>query len=174
MGLNIAVCTVSDTRTMDTDTSGGYLCRALQDAGHTLVDRIIVADDRQALVETFTKWGQRADVDVILSTGGTGITARDITPEAVGDVVEKWIPGFGELFRFLSYQTIGTSTVQSRACAGLFSGTLIFALPGSTGACKDAWKGILQQQLDISHRPCNFAMLLHRLDGAKRTEPIKE
>ncbi len=174
MGLNIAVCTVSDTRTMDTDTSGGYLCNALQEAGHTLVDRVIVADDRQTLVNTFTAWGQRADVDVILSTGGTGITARDITPEAVGDIVEKWIPGFGELFRFLSYQTIGTSTVQSRACAGLFSGTLIFALPGSTGACKDAWKGILHQQLDIAHRPCNFAMLLHRLDGAKRTEPITE
>lgn len=174
MGLNIAVCTVSDTRTFETDTSGGYLCKALQEAGHKLVARTIVADDQETLLETFRGWGARKDVDVILSTGGTGITARDITPEVVETVSEKLIPGFGELFRWLSYQTIGTSTVQSRACAGLFSGTLIFALPGSTGACKDAWKGILHQQLDINHKPCNFAMLLHRLDGAKRTSPVEK
>ena len=173
MGLQIAVCTVSDTRTVETDKSGGYLCTALQEAGHTLVDYKIVQDDRNVLVKTFHEWGKRQDVDVIISTGGTGITKRDVTPEAVADVVEKWIPGFGEIFRYLSFKTIGTSTVQSRACAGLFSGTLIFALPGSTGACKDAWNGILDQQLDINHKPCNFAMLLHRLDGAKRTEPIQ-
>ena len=173
MSLRIAVCTVSDTRTTDTDKSGGYLCRALQEAGHTLIDYSIVKDDRETLVHTFRKWGSRQDIDIILTTGGTGITKRDVTPEAVADVVEKWIPGFGEIFRYLSFQTIGTSTVQSRACAGLFSGTLIFALPGSTGACKDAWKGILQQQLDINHKPCNFAMLLHRLEDAKRSKPVQ-
>ena len=173
MSLRIAVCTVSDTRTEETDKSGSYLCRALQEAGHTLSAYSIVKDERENLVETFRGWGARPDIDVILTTGGTGITKRDVTPEAVSDVVEKWIPGFGEIFRYLSFQTIGTSTVQSRACAGLFSGTLIFALPGSTGACKDAWKGILQQQLDINHKPCNFAMLLHRLEGAKRSNPVE-
>lgn len=173
MSLRIAVCTVSDTRTVKTDKSGHYLCTALQESGHTLIEYSIVKDERATLVQTFREWGARQDIDVILTTGGTGITKRDVTPEAVGDVVEKWIPGFGEVFRYLSFQTIGTSTVQSRACAGLFSGTLIFALPGSTGACKDAWKGILQQQLDINHKPCNFAMLLHRLEGAKRSDPVQ-
>ena len=174
MGLNIVVCTISDTRSIETDTSGGYLATALQVAGHTLVERRILPDDKSLLVQTFKDWGGQSNVDVILCTGGTGITSRDITPEAVATVVEKSLPGFGELFRWLSYQTIGTSTVQSRACAGVFSGTLIFALPGSTGACKDAWKGILHQQLDIHHKPCNFAMLIHRLDGAKRHVPITE
>lgn len=174
MGLNIVVCTISDTRSIETDTSGGYLATSLQAAGHTLIERRILPDDKLLLVQTFKDWGNQSNVDVILCTGGTGITARDITPEAVSEVVEKSLPGFGELFRWLSYQTIGTSTVQSRACAGVFSGTLIFALPGSTGACKDAWKGILFQQLDITHKPCNFAMLIHRLDGAKRHVPIKE
>ena len=172
MSLKIAVCTVSDTRTIETDKSGAYLCSALQGAGHELVEYAIVKDERDVLATTFREWASRPDIDVILATGGTGITARDVTPEAVADVVDKWIPGFGELFRYISFQTIGTSTVQSRACAGVVSGTLLFALPGSTGACKDAWNGILQQQLDINHKPCNFAMLLHRLEGAKRSAPI--
>ena len=174
MGLNIAICTISDTRSITEDRSGAYLCEAIQQAGHTLTERIIIRDELDLLIQTFQNLGAREDVDIIISTGGTGITARDITPEAVEAVSEKIIPGFGELFRWLSYQTIGTSTIQSRACAGIFSGTLIFALPGSTGACKDAWKGILAQQLDIHHKPCNFAMLLHRVDGAKRVEPISK
>ena len=172
MSLRIAVCTISDTRTIDTDRSGQYLCTALQAANHILADYQIIADDLDTIVTTFQTLGARQDIDVILSTGGTGITARDVTPEAVEAVSEKTIPGFGELFRWLSFQTIGTSTIQSRACAGLFSGTLLFALPGSTGACKDGWTQILQQQLDINFKPCNFAQLLHRVDGAKRTDPI--
>ena len=171
MSLRIAVCTVSDTRTVETDKSGGYLCNALQEAGHTLIEYSIVKDDRAMLVQTFREWGDRQDIDIILTTGGTGITKRDVTPEAVGDVVEKWIPGFGEILRYLSFQTIGTSTFQSRLC-WTFSGTLIFALPGSTGACR-CLERHLRQQLDINHKPCNFAMFLHRLEGAKRSDPVQ-
>ena len=136
-------------------------------------DYNIIPDDINTIIGNFHEYATRQDVQVIITTGGTGITGRDVTPEALEAVAEKLIPGFGELFRWLSYQTIGTSTIQSRACAGVFQGSLIFVLPGSTGACKDAWNGILKQQLDINHKPCNFAMLLHRLEGAKRSEPVQ-
>lgn len=161
--LNIVVLTISDTRTKETDRSGAYLCSALQEAGHQLIAHKIIPDDINAIVGNFHEFATRQDVQVILTTGGTGLTGRDVTPEALEAVVEKWIPGFGELFRWLSYEKIGTSTIQSRACAGVFQGSLIFAIPGSTGACKDAWNGILKQQLDINHKPCNFAEIIGRL-----------
>lgn len=161
--LNIAVLTVSDTRSLAEDRSGGVLVERLQAAGHALADRALVQDDVRAIVERLRGWLVSDGVDVVLTTGGTGVTGRDVTPEAVESLFEKTIPGFGELFRMLSYQKIGTSTVQSRATAGVANGTYIFALPGSPGACKDAWDGILRDQLDIRHRPCNFAELMPRL-----------
>lgn len=160
--LGIAVLTLSDTRTLETDRSGSYLVDALTEAGHTLVHRTLIADDEHSLRDTLTAWAADDAVQVILTTGGTGITRRDITPDVVNALATKHIPGFGELFRMLSYQTIGTSTVQSRATAALMGQTLVFALPGSTGACRDAWTGILVHQLDSRHRPCNFAELLPR------------
>ncbi len=161
--LRIAVLTVSDTRTEENDTSGACLVSRAKDAGHTVVERRILPDDFDALVAQLNAWTTREDIEVILTTGGTGVTGRDSTPEALEAVGEKAIPGFGELFRWLSYQTIGTSTIQSRATAVVARGTYIFALPGSTGACKDAWDGILKDQLDSRHRPCNFAELIPRL-----------
>lgn len=161
--LNIAVLTVSDTRSLAEDRSGDVLVERLQAAGHALADRALVQDDVRAIVERLRGWLVSDGVDVVLTTGGTGVTGRDVTPEAVESLFEKTIPGFGELFRMLSYQKIGTSTVQSRATAGVANGTYIFALPGSPGACKDAWDGILRDQLDIRHRPCNFAELMPRL-----------
>jgi len=160
--LGIAVLTLSDTRTLETDRSGTYLVHALTEAGHSLVHRALIADDEAALRHTLTAWAADDAVQIILTTGGTGITRRDITPDVVNALATKHIPGFGELFRMLSYQTIGTSTVQSRATAALIDQTLVFALPGSTGACRDAWTGILVHQLDSRHRPCNFAELLPR------------
>ena len=173
MKVNIALLTVTDTRTFDNDKSGEILVNKIETANHNLVDRKICKDNKDEIIKILKHWTSQNNIDVVITTGGTGLTGRDITPEALEQIADKEIPGFGEIFRYLSFQTIGTSTVQSRACAGLFSGTLIFALPGSTGACKDAWKGILQQQLDINHKPCNFAMLLHRLEGAKRSEPVQ-
>jgi molybdenum cofactor biosynthesis protein B len=161
--LNIAVATVSDTRVAATDRSGDTLVELLQGAGHALAARAIVRDEVPALVAQFTAWIDDPGVDVIISTGGTGVTGRDVTPEALDAVAEKHIPGFGELFRWLSFQSIGTSTIQSRACAGLARGTYIFCLPGSTGAVKDGWNGILATQLDARHRPCNFVELIPRL-----------
>ncbi len=161
--VNIAVLTVSDSRTPDDDRSGDTLCQRLQDAGHNLAARDIVKDDRDAVADIFRDWAVNPKIEVILSTGGTGVTGRDITPEALSDVVEKDIPGFGELFRWLSFQKIGTSTVQSRATAGVRNGTYIFVLPGSPGACKDAWDDILAHQLDIRFKPCNFVELMPRL-----------
>ncbi|MEZ5666181.1 MAG: molybdenum cofactor biosynthesis protein B [Alphaproteobacteria bacterium] len=166
--VGIAVMTVSDSRTPETDKSGDTLCERLQAAGHRLAARTIVADEQAAIEAQLRAWIADEAIEVVLTTGGTGVTGRDVTPEAVEAVVEKHIPGFGELFRMLSYQTIGTSTVQSRATAGVANGTYIFALPGSPGACRDAWDGILVYQLDIRHRPCNFAELLPRL---RETEP---
>ena len=168
MKLNIVILTISDTRTQETDKSGVYLCNAVQEADHVIQGYEIIPDDFAIIVNTMEKYCQDPQVDVILSTGGTGITARDVTPEALKEVADIMIDGFGELFRWISFQSIGTSTVQSRACAGVHNGTLLFALPGSTGACKDAWTGILHQQLNIHHRPCNFAQLLPRLANAKR------
>jgi molybdopterin adenylyltransferase len=161
--LNIVILTISDTRTKETDLSGAYLCSAVAKAGHQLIAREIIPNDINTIIGNFHEFATRQDVNVIITTGGTGVTGRDVTPEALESVVEKWIPGFGELFRWLSYQKIGTSTIQSRACAGVFQSTLIFALPGSTGACKDAWNGILLEQLDINYKPCNFAQLIDRL-----------
>ena len=161
--LNVAVLTVSDSRTIDTDRSGDTLSERIQTAGHTLADRTVVTDDQSAIEAQLTDWIDRTDIDVVLTTGGTGVTGRDVTPEAVHAVGEKVIPGFGELFRWLSFQIIGTSTIQSRATAVVARGTYIFACPGSPSACRDAWDGILRDQLDIRHRPCNFAQLIPRL-----------
>jgi molybdenum cofactor biosynthesis protein B len=161
--LNIAVLTTSDTRTLADDKSGDILVARLTEAGHKLADRAIVRDDIDTIAAQFQKWIDDPGVDVVISTGGTGVTGRDVTPEALAKVAEKHIAGFGELFRWISYQKIGTSTVQSRADAGTANGTYIFILPGSPGACRDGWDGILKDQLDIRHGPCNFAEMLPRL-----------
>jgi molybdenum cofactor biosynthesis protein B len=161
--VNIAVLTVSDSRTLETDTSGRTLIERLEAAGHRLADRAIVTDDRDKIVATLRAWIADPAIEVVLATGGTGVTGRDVTPEAFQMVYEKEIPGFGEIFRMISFEKIKTSTIQSRATAGVANGTYLFALPGSPGACKDAWDGILVHQLDIRHKPCNFAELLPRL-----------
>ncbi|MEL0143438.1 MAG: molybdenum cofactor biosynthesis protein B [Alphaproteobacteria bacterium] len=161
--VRIAVLTVSDTRTRADDRSGDTLEERLLAAGHELAARNIVRDDRAAIAEQFRVWAADENIEVIISTGGTGVTGRDVTPEALSDVTEKRIDGFGELFRWISFQKIGTSTVQSRADAGVVNGTYIFVLPGSPGACRDGWDDILKDQLDIRHKPCNFAELLPRL-----------
>lgn len=161
--LNIAVLTVSDTRNEETDKSGALLVEKLIEAGHMLAEKAIIRDEQAAIVAKLRTWIADPAVEVILATGGTGVTGRDVTPEAFAEVYEKEIPGFGELFRMLSYELISTSTIQSRATAGVAGGTYLFALPGSTGACRDAWNGILLSQLDIRHKPCNFAELLPRL-----------
>jgi molybdenum cofactor biosynthesis protein B len=161
--IRIAVLTVSDTRGLAEDRSGDTLVALIQDAGHTLAERAILRDEVDAIVALLHRWIDDEGVDCVITTGGTGVTGRDVTPEAVERVAEKMIPGFGELFRWLSYQTIGTSTVQSRACACVARGTYVFALPGSTGAVKDAWNCILKDQLDARHRPCNFVELMPRL-----------
>lgn len=160
--LSIAVLTVSDTRTLETDTSGQYLVDSLTEEGHSLVDRDLVVDDIYGLRAVVSRWIADPDVEIILMTGGTGFTPRDSTPEAIRPLFDKEIPGFGELFRSRSLQDIGTATVQSRAVAGLANKTLIFCMPGSTGACKTAWEGILKEQLDIEFRPCNFAELIKK------------
>nr|WP_299905793.1 molybdenum cofactor biosynthesis protein B [Sphingomonas bacterium] len=161
--VRIAVLTVSDTRTLAEDRSGDTLVARLSAAGHVLADRAIVPDEVARIVSRLHAWIEDPLVDCVITTGGTGVTGRDVTPEAIERVQDKPIPGFGELFRWLSYQTIGTSTVQSRACACVTRGTYIFALPGSTGAVKDGWDGILKDQLDSRHRPCNFVELMPRL-----------
>ena len=161
--INIALLTISDTRTAADDTSGDILAGMIKAKGHRLITRAIERDDVGALVSRLNNWIDDPEIDAIISTGGTGLTGRDITPEALDRVKEKDIPGFGELFRWLSYKTIGTSTVQSRACAVLSRGTYIFALPGSNGAVKDGWNGILDEQLDSRNRPCNFIELMPRL-----------
>lgn len=161
--INVAVLTVSDTRTVQDDRSGDTLAERIRAAGHSVADRAIVKDDRRKIADRLRQWIARPDIDAVISTGGTGVTGRDVTPEAFRDVWEKEIPGFGELFRMLSYETIGSSTVQSRAAAGVADGTYLFALPGSTGACRDAWDGILVHQLDVRHKPCNFVELMPRL-----------
>ncbi len=155
--------TVSDTRTIADDRSGDALVDRLLAAGHVLADRTIVLDDVATIAGRLTRWIDDDQVDCVITTGGTGVTGRDVTPEAIERVQDKPIPGFGELFRWLSFQTIGTSTIQSRACACVARGTYIFALPGSTGAVKDGWDGILRDQLDSRHKPCNFVELMPRL-----------
>lgn len=161
--VRIAVLTVSDTRGLAEDRSGDTLVARIEDAGHILAHRAVVRDDTDIIVSRLHAWVDDPEVDCIVTTGGTGVTGRDVTPEAVSQVADKMIPGFGELFRWLSYAKIGTSTVQSRACACVARGTYIFALPGSTGAVKDGWDGILATQLDSRHRPCNFVELMPRL-----------
>jgi len=161
--IRIALLTVSDTRGPDEDTSGDILAERITRAGHTLAHRLILRDDVEAIAARLTAWIDDTEVDAVIITGGTGLTGRDVTPEALDRVKEKDIPGFGELFRWISYKTIGTSTVQSRACGVLSRGTYIFALPGSNGAVKDGWDGILAEQLDSRNRPCNFVELMPRL-----------
>ena len=161
--VRIAVLTVSDTRSLTDDRSGSTLVERLEGAGHILAARAIVKDNVGTIVEQLAAWIDDPAVDCIITTGGTGVTGRDVTPEALAEMCEKELPGFGELFRWLSFQSIGTSTVQSRATAGVARGTYIFALPGSTGAVKDGWDGILATQLDNRHRPCNFVDLMPRL-----------
>ncbi len=161
--VNIAILTVSDSRTLENDGSGKTLVDRLQAAGHKLAAREIVVDEVDLIAAKLRAWIADDEIDVVIATGGTGVTGRDITPEAFAEVVEKDIPGFGEIFRMLSYQKIATSTIQSRATAGVAGGTYLFAIPGSTGACKDAWDGILVHQLDARHKPCNFVELMPRL-----------
>jgi molybdopterin adenylyltransferase len=161
--VRIAVLTVSDSRTPANDTSGDILAGRVEAAGHVLADRAIVPDDAGLIAERLSGWIADPEIDVVVSTGGTGVTGRDVTPEAYDRVIEKRIEGFGELFRMLSYQKIGTSTIQSRALAGVANGTYLFALPGSTGAVKDGWDDILVWQLDSRHAPCNFVELMPRL-----------
>lgn len=163
LAVNIAVLTVSDSRTLETDRSGDTLVERIAAAGHKVAARQIVKDDIPAIVAVLKHWIADPAVDAVIATGGTGVTGRDITPEAFAQVVEKEIPGFGELFRMLSYQKIATSTIQSRATAGVAGGTYLFAVPGSPGACKDAWDDILVHQLDSRHKPCNFVELMPRL-----------
>jgi len=160
----IAVLTVSDTRQLDEDKSGQTLVDRLQRAGHTLVDRKIIADERDQVADQLRTWIANPDVDVVISTGGTGLTGRDVTVEAHRDVYEKEIDAFGTVFTIVSMQKIGTSAIQSRATAGVAGGTYLFALPGSPGACRDAWDEILEKQLDFRHRPCNFVEIMPRLD----------
>ena len=159
-GLNIAVLTVSDTRTADTDTSGQFLEDALLEAGHRLADRTIVIDDIYQIRARLSAWIADSTVHAVLVTGGTGFSGRDSTPEAVLPLFDKTIEGFGEVFRALSLQEIGSSTVQSRAIAGLANRTAVFCMPGSTGACTTAWSGVIKDQLDAEHRPCNFSKVL--------------
>ncbi len=161
--LNIAVLTVSDTRTEETDTSGKLLVERLLAAGHQLAEKRIIPDDVYQIRAVVSQWIADPAVGIILTTGGTGLTGRDGTPEALKPLFDKEIEGFGELFRWLSFEEIRTSTVQSRAVAGVANGTYLFALPGSSGACRLGWDRILQDQLDLRHRPCNFAELIPRL-----------
>lgn len=166
--VRIAILSVSDTRTLADDRSGQTLVDRLTDAGHILVARMMLRDDRAAIAAQLRNWCADPDIDVILSTGGTGLTGRDVTVEAHRDVYEKEIDAFGTVFTHVSMAKIGTSAVQSRATGGVANGTYLFALPGSTGACKDAWDEILAKQLDYRHQPCNFVEILPRLDEHKR------
>jgi len=163
VAINIAVMTVSDTRTEADDRSGDTLAERIATAGHVVAERAIVKDDEETIIAKLREWIAHPEIDAVISTGGTGVTGRDVTPEAFHAVYEKEVAGFGELFRMLSYDKIGTSTIQSRATGGVAGGTYLFALPGSTGAVKDAWDDILIYQLDIRHKPCNFVELIPRL-----------
>ena len=161
--VNIAILTVSDTRTASDDRSGAILVDRVIEGGHRVAAKAIVRDDKAAIVAQLKSWIADPQIDVVIATGGTGVTGRDVTPEAFHAVYDKEIAGFGELFRFLSYQKIGTSTIQSRATAGVAGGTYLFALPGSPGACRDGWDDIIRSQLDNRHRPCNLVELMPRL-----------
>mgnify|MGYP003684904473 CR=1 FL=1 len=163
MNVNIALLTVTDTRTFDNDKSGAILVKKIKEASHNLIDRKICKDNKEDIVLILKEWISNKDIDVIITTGGTGLTGRDITPEAIDEIADKQIPGFGEVFRTISLKTVGTSAIQSRACAVLAKGKYVFSLPGSSGGVTDAWDGILKHQLDINHKPCNFVELFPRL-----------
>ena len=169
--VSVALLTVSDTRVFENDKSGNLLAKKIEQSGHILFDRKIVKDEVLDIQQISKKWIKNSNVEVIISTGGTGLTGRDISPEAFRELFDKEVEGFGELFRFLSFKKIGTSTIQSRALAGVSNGTYIFILPGSPSACKDAWNEILVHQLDYRHKPCNFVEIMPRLleKGTGRT-----
>ena len=163
MNVNIALLTVTDTRTFENDKSGAILVKKIEESKHTLIDRKICKDNKEDIVKILKNWTNQKNIDVIITTGGTGLTGRDITPEAIEEIADKHIPGFGEVFRTISLKTVGTSAIQSRACAVLAKGKYIFALPGSSGGVTDAWDKILKFQLDINYKPCNFVELFPRL-----------
>ena len=163
MKVNIALLTVTDTRTLKTDKSGNILVKKIKKARHNLVEREICKDSKKDIKKILKGWLKKKKIDVIITTGGTGLTGRDITPEALDEIADKYIPGFGEVFRNISLKTVGTSAIQSRACAVLANGKYVFALPGSSGGVTDAWDGILKHQLDVNHKPCNFVELFPRL-----------
>jgi molybdenum cofactor biosynthesis protein B len=166
--VRIALMTVSDTRTRENDVSGDTLEARVREAGHVVAARVIVLDEKEAISAQLRAWIADPGIDVVISTGGTGLTGRDVTPEAFRSVFEKEIDGFSAIFHRISYEKIGTSTIQSRACAGVAGGTYLFALPGSPGACKNGWDGILKDQLDYRHKPCNFIEIMPRLEERKR------
>ena len=163
MSVNIALLTVTDTRTFDNDKSGAILVKKFQEANHNLIERKICKDNKEDILLILKDWINKKEIDVVITTGGTGLTGRDITPEAIDLIADKQIPGFGEMFRNISIKSVGTSAIQSRACAVLANGKYIFALPGSSGGVTDAWEEILKYQLDINHKPCNFVELFPRL-----------
>ena len=163
MRVNIALLTVTDTRTFDNDKSGAILVEKINEAKHNLFDRKICKDNKDDIKKILQEWLKINELDIIITTGGTGLTGRDITPEAINDIADKHIPGFGEMFRYISIKSVGTSAIQSRACAVLANGKYVFALPGSSGGVTDAWDEILKHQLDINHKPCNFVELFPRL-----------
>jgi len=163
MRVNIALLTVTDTRTFDNDKSGAILVDKINEAKHNLFDRKICKDNKDDIKKILQEWLKINELDVIITTGGTGLTGRDITPEAINEIADKHIPGFGEMFRYISIKSVGTSAIQSRACAVLANGKYVFALPGSSGGVTDAWDEILKHQLDINHKPCNFVELFPRL-----------
>ena len=164
VSINIAVITISDSRTKENDTSGDTLEKRITVAGHIMIKRTIIPDDVSQIKDTLDTMSKEEEIDCIITTGGTGLTGRDTTPEAVNEIASKQIDGFGELFRQVSFEKIGTSAIQSRAVAALINSTYVFCLPGSTGACKDGWDEILQYQLDIRHKPCNFVEIMPRLN----------
>ncbi len=163
MKVNIALLTVTDTRTFDNDKSGAILVSKIKESNHNLLDRKICKDNKDEIVLILKEWLKNEKIDAIITTGGTGLTGRDITPEALDEIADKQIPGFGEIFRSISLKTVGTSAIQSRACAVLANGKYVFALPGSSGGVTDAWDGILKNQLDVNNKPCNFVELFPRL-----------
>ena len=163
MRVNIALLTVTDTRTFENDKSGAILVEKINEAKHNLFDRKICKDNKDDIKKILQEWLKINELDVIITTGGTGLTGRDITPEAINEIADKHIPGFGEMFRYISIKSVGTSAIQSRACAVLANGKYVFALPGSSGGVTDAWDEILKHQLDINHKPCNFVELFPRL-----------
>ena len=167
ISINIAIVTISDTRVINNDKSGDILVERVKNFGHKVISREIVKDDYDKIFNLFQKLTKNKNIDVIISTGGTGLTGRDITPEVMKTLFEKTIDGFGEMFRWLSYKKIGTSALQSRALAGVANGTYIFCLPGSPSACKDGWDEILKYQLDLRHKPCNFIEIMPRLEEHK-------